>query len=128
MVYSTHKKEDIIGEIEKIAYTLVLNNKNYVFVSMDPFTKDLNKIRVPTAATQAVFQQKVKKCLLNPMVFVIPKNRDFLMARVGDISLIAGIKRYEFIDGKAKGLEAIDIKTGSGFNFTVLPGRGMGRR
>ena len=57
--------------------------------------------------------------------FEIPKDRRYLMSRMGDISQLAGCKRYEFIDGKAKGVEAVDFKTGSGFNFTVLPGRGM---
>jgi hypothetical protein len=57
--------------------------------------------------------------------FNIYKNREFLLKRMGDISQLAGVKRYEFIDGKAKGIEAVDFKTGTGFNFTVLPGRGM---
>lgn len=47
------------------------------------------------------------------------------MRRIGDMSQIAGLKRYSFSEGKAKGVEAIDVKTGSGLSFTVLPGRGM---
>ena len=38
---------------------------------------------------------------------------------------MAGLKRYTFSDGKARGIEAVDVKTGSGLSFTVLPGRGM---
>ena len=57
--------------------------------------------------------------------FTIKNDRQFLMRRMGDISQIAGTKRYELIDGKAKGIEAVDVRTGSGFGFTVLPGRGM---
>lgn len=57
--------------------------------------------------------------------FEIKKNRVFLMKRMGNISQLAGVKRYELMDGKAKGIEAVDFKTGTGFNFTVLPGRGM---
>lgn len=57
--------------------------------------------------------------------FTIKNDRQFLMRRMGDISQIAGTKRYELIDGKAKGIEAVDVRTGSGFRFTVLPGRGM---
>lgn len=57
--------------------------------------------------------------------FKINDNREFLMKRMGQISQLAGAKRYEFIDGKAKGIEAVDFKTGTGFCFTVLPGRGM---
>jgi len=55
----------------------------------------------------------------------LKKDRDFLQKHIGDMSQIAGLKRYAFIEGKAKGIEAIDIKTGSGLSFTVLPGRGM---
>jgi len=57
--------------------------------------------------------------------FSIPNDRAHLMQRMGDISQLAGVKRYELADGKAKGVEAVDFRTGSGFNFTVLPGRGM---
>lgn len=57
--------------------------------------------------------------------FDIPRDRSHLMQRLGDISQLAGVKRYELSDGKAKGVEAVDFWTGSGFTFTVLPGRGM---
>ena len=81
MVYSTDKKADITGEIEKIAYALVLNNKDYVFVSMDPFTKDLNKIGVPTAATKAVFQQKLKNMFVKSNVKGVT-NGEFRMVEI----------------------------------------------
>jgi hypothetical protein len=35
--------------------------------------------------------------------FKIDKNRDFLMKRMGHISQLAGVKRYELIDGRARG-------------------------
>lgn len=57
--------------------------------------------------------------------FEIKKDRAFLMKRMGDLSQLSGVKRYQLVDGKAKGVEAVDFKTGTGFNFTVLPGRGM---
>jgi len=57
--------------------------------------------------------------------FQFPSNRSFLMQRTGDISQLAGAKRSILADGKAQGVEAVDIKTGTGFAFTVLPGRGM---
>lgn len=41
------------------------------------------------------------------------------------MSQIEELKRYTFSEGKSKGTEAADIKTGSGFSFTILPGRGM---
>jgi hypothetical protein len=47
------------------------------------------------------------------------------LAKVGDISQVAGIRRYKFAEGKAKGVEAVEMHTGSGLSLTVLPGRGM---
>ena len=57
--------------------------------------------------------------------FEMVKDKRYLLARMGNISQLAGIKRYEFTEGKAQGVEAVDIRTGSGLEFTVLPGRGM---
>ena len=51
--------------------------------------------------------------------------RSEVMKRVGDISQIAGAKQYILQSGKAKGVAAIEVKTGSGFSFTVLPDRGL---
>jgi len=48
-----------------------------------------------------------------------------LMRKIGDISQVAGVKRYQLLDGNENGVEAVDFRTGTGFNFTVLPGRGM---
>ena len=48
-----------------------------------------------------------------------------LMKRVGDISQLAGARRCTLESGKAKGVAAVEVKTGSGLNFTVLPDRGM---
>lgn len=45
--------------------------------------------------------------------------------KIGNISQVAGLRHYEFADGKAKGVEAVDVRTGTGLGFTVLPGRGM---
>jgi hypothetical protein len=48
-----------------------------------------------------------------------------LMKRVGDISQIAGAKPYTLESGKARGIRTVDVKTGGGLDFTVLPDRGM---
>jgi len=48
-----------------------------------------------------------------------------LLRLIGDISQVARAKSYTLNDGNAKGVHAIDIRTGSGFAFTVLPDRGM---
>ncbi len=51
--------------------------------------------------------------------------RTELLQRVGDISQVAGVKPYTLTDGMSAGIQAVDVRTGTGFNFTVLPGRGM---
>jgi hypothetical protein len=53
------------------------------------------------------------------------KGRDFLLRHTGHMSQFAGTKRYVFADGKAKGVEAVDFNTGTGFGFTIVPDRGM---
>lgn len=51
--------------------------------------------------------------------------KDQISKRIGHISQIAGTKRYVLKDGRAEGVEAVDVKTGSGLYYTILPGRGM---
>jgi hypothetical protein len=42
-----------------------------------------------------------------------------------DISQVAGIDHIEFRSGKAKGVEAFEVRTGSGLQFTVLKDRAL---
>ncbi len=51
--------------------------------------------------------------------------RSHLLPRIGDISQIGGLRHYQLLEGRARGVEAIDFRTGGGLAFTVLPGRGM---
>jgi len=44
---------------------------------------------------------------------------------VGNISQVAGAKRYVLDEGPARGVGGVDFWTGSGLTFTVLPDRGM---
>ena len=44
---------------------------------------------------------------------------------MGDISQIGGVKRYQMLEGKAKGVEAVDVDDGQGLRYTVLVDRGM---
>src|SRR2546428_9026318 len=48
-----------------------------------------------------------------------------LHARVGDLAQVAGARRVVLADGSEAGVEAIDIRTGAGFRFLVLPSRGL---
>lgn len=54
-----------------------------------------------------------------------PVSKADLTRRVGQISQIAGARASELSSGLAKGVEAIDVKTGTGFEFTALPGRAL---
>ena len=60
-----------------------------------------------------------------PTLFGRKIARKALLQRVGDMSQIAGAKVHTLTDGPAKGVTAIDVYTGSGFRFTVLPDRGL---
>jgi hypothetical protein len=51
--------------------------------------------------------------------------REELVARIGDPLQIAGARGSILTDGKADGVRAIEVSTGGGLSFTVLPGRGM---
>ncbi len=51
--------------------------------------------------------------------------RTELLSRIGDPAQIAGARPSVLSHGKAEGVRAIEVETGSGFSFTVLPGRGM---
>ena len=51
-------------------------------------------------------------------------NKKELLARVGDVSQIGGVRDFTFNDGKMKGVRALEINTGK-ISFTVLPDRCM---
>jgi len=48
-----------------------------------------------------------------------------ILAKIGDISQLGGIKLYELVNGVGKGIRAADIRTASGIDLTVLIDRGM---
>jgi len=52
-------------------------------------------------------------------------SKDMLLKKVGDISQLGGAKIYEFTDGVSRGVRAIDVKTISGMDFTVLIDRAL---
>ncbi|NLJ94593.1 MAG: DUF4432 family protein [Clostridiaceae bacterium] len=53
------------------------------------------------------------------------RSRVELLELTGRIGQIAGVRRFTYNDGNAKGLDACRVKTGSGLEFTVLEGRSM---
>jgi hypothetical protein len=48
-----------------------------------------------------------------------------LHALTATLEQLAGIRLVEYADGKARGMRAAEVRTGSGFNFTVWLDRGM---
>lgn len=51
--------------------------------------------------------------------------RKEVLERVGNIAQIGGTRHYVLNEGRSKGTSAVDVDTGSGFRFTVVPDRGM---
>ena len=51
--------------------------------------------------------------------------RGELLSYIGDPLQIAGARGSVLTDGKADGVRAVEVSTGGGLSFTVLPGRGM---
>jgi hypothetical protein len=43
----------------------------------------------------------------------------------GSLQQVAGVRRFTYSEGKATGLDAVELRTGSGLRYVVLPGRGM---
>ena len=50
-------------------------------------------------------------------------SRDELEARLGDLSQVAGVSLVTFSDGSARGVRALQFRTGSGLEFCVLVDR-----
>lgn len=52
-------------------------------------------------------------------------NLQEIKKRVGRIEQIFGVTRFQYAEGKAKGVEAVEVRTGGGLRYIVLPDRGM---
>ena len=48
-----------------------------------------------------------------------------LLASIGDMAQVAGIRESRLVGGRADGIRALDFNCGDGFRFTVLPDRCM---
>ena len=48
-----------------------------------------------------------------------------MLRRVGDVSQVGGARLVTLSEGPEAGVQVAEVRTGSGFNFSVLPGRGM---
>ena len=52
-------------------------------------------------------------------------SRQACVTHYGNMRQLGGLRRCILSDGRAAGVEAVDVDTGGGLRFTVLPGRGM---
>ncbi len=48
-----------------------------------------------------------------------------ILRRVGDIHQLAQVEPFELVDGSARGVRAVRIRTAAGLDFVVVPDRGM---
>lgn len=53
------------------------------------------------------------------------RDRAFCVKHYGNMRQLCGLRRSVLSDGRGSGCEAVDVETGGGLRFTVLPGRGM---
>lgn len=60
-----------------------------------------------------------------PELFGRHFTRAELLERVGDVSQVGGARLVTFAEGPEAGVAVAEFRTGSGFAFAVLPGRGM---
>jgi len=60
-----------------------------------------------------------------PDIFGQNLTPESLAARTGRLDQVAGARPFVFDDGPARGMRGIDVWTGSGLEFTVLPDRGL---
>ncbi len=51
--------------------------------------------------------------------------REDLLKRFGTLSQLTFARPFEFIDGREKGVRAVEVKTGSGLSFLVIIDRGL---
>jgi galactose mutarotase-like enzyme len=53
------------------------------------------------------------------------KEKKELLSYIGNLSQLGGTRHYNLSDGPGLNMRAIDVNTGSGLTYTVLPDRGM---
>lgn len=60
-----------------------------------------------------------------PILFGKNYSKKELLERVGDISQIGGARHFKLVGGRQDGVDVVEFRTGSGFRFLVVPGKGM---
>ena len=59
--------------------------------------------------------------------FILPSEQSYLLERIGDISQIGWAREYQLSSGKSRGVRAVDVRSGAGLDYSILPDRGMDR-
>jgi hypothetical protein len=52
-------------------------------------------------------------------------SRDEVLARMGGLDQVAGVRRIRLEDGPEDGVSAVEVRTGGGLSYTVAPSRAM---
>lgn len=52
-------------------------------------------------------------------------SREQLRQRLGCLAQLAGARAFRYSGGRAEGVQAVEVRTGSGLRFVVLPDRGL---
>ena len=60
-----------------------------------------------------------------PTLYGQTLTRAELMSLVGDLSQVGGLRRGRLLEGVSEGVEVIELETGAGLRFDVLPSRGL---
>jgi Domain of unknown function (DUF4432) len=58
-------------------------------------------------------------------IFGASYSKHELLRRLGSLAQVAGVELMTFGNGHARGVRALEVRTGSGFRFSVIPDRGM---
>ncbi|MCD6308562.1 MAG: aldose 1-epimerase family protein [Candidatus Latescibacteria bacterium] len=58
-------------------------------------------------------------------IFGSSMTKSELLERVGDIAQVCDARMMRFTDGRAEGVRAVEVTTGSGLSFTALPSRSL---
>ena len=51
--------------------------------------------------------------------------KDEVVKKVGNIFQLGGTRHYELTEGSTRGTRVIDVVTGTGFGFSIVPDRGL---
>ena len=58
-------------------------------------------------------------------LYGLEMSRADLLAHVGGLDQIAGVRRIRLEDGPEDGVSAVEVRTGGGLNYTVVPSRAL---